>query len=165
MTAAANSDLPFARYEGGGRRLLGRPRQGDLTPRHGYGPPVFEQCGFTCAYCGMDMSAPYENWLQLSVDHVVPSGARSSGYPPAWLEDVTNLVTCCRPCNEFSNAFVVAEPAPREVEAFFLLRDRAFIAKRALLRTKHEKERQWYQDHVVALQEPTGPDLPAEPTP
>lgn len=163
--SGGSSGIPFDRYEHGGRQLLGRPRQGDLTARHGYGPPVFEQCGFACAYCGLDMSAPYENWLQLSVDHVVPSGARSAGYPPAWLEDTSNLVTCCRPCNEFSNAFVVADPPPAEVEGFFEIRDQAFIAKRALLGRKHQKERIWYQEHVVALQEPTGPDLPVDPTP
>lgn len=67
MTSASGS-LPFERYEGGGRLLLGRPRLGDLTARHGYGPPVFNQCGMGCAYCGLDMSSPYENWLQLSVD-------------------------------------------------------------------------------------------------
>jgi 5-methylcytosine-specific restriction endonuclease McrA len=95
---------PFARYEGGGRRLLGRPRLGDLTARHGYGPPVFDQCGLACSYCGLDVAKPYENWLQLSVDHVVPASAKGIGYPAEWIEGLANLVTCCRPCNEFSNA-------------------------------------------------------------
>jgi hypothetical protein len=46
-----------------------------------------------------------------------------------------------------------------------LIRDQAFVAKRALLLRKHENERRWYQDQVVMRHEPTGPDLPVEPTP
>jgi hypothetical protein len=126
---------------------------------------VFGECGFTCVYCGLDMSKPYANWLQLSVDHVVPSGARSHGYPMAWLEDITNLVTCCRPCNEFSNAFVVGEALPADLDAFYDVRDRAFAQKKALLAAKHERERAWYEDHVVRHGEASGPDLVADPTP
>jgi hypothetical protein len=111
------------------------------------------------------MSEPYENWLQLSVDHVVPSGARSWGYRPEWLEDITNLVTCCRPCNEFSNAFVVDEPVPSDWDGFYDVRDRAFMKKKGMLATKHHRERAWYEEHVVRRHEPTGPDLVAEPTP
>jgi len=158
-------DLPFTRYEGGGRRRLGRPRQGDITARHGYGPPVFEQCGLKCVYCGFDMGVRYEDWLQLSVDHVVPSGSRARGYRPEWLEDIANLVTCCRPCNEFSNAFAVTDSAPESEEAFFVIRDRAFAAKRALVLSKHGKERVWFQEHVRDAGEPVGPDLPVDPTP
>ena len=155
--------LPFARYKGGGRQLLGRPKQGDLTARHGYGPPVFSECGFVCVYCGLDMSAPYTNWLQLSVDHVVPSGSRARGYSVEWLEDISNLVTCCRACNEFSNAFAVPDDPPLEVETFWDIRDHAFLTKRDLLVGKHAREQQWYEEHVVALGEPSGPDLPVEP--
>lgn len=158
-------ELPFDRYRDGGRKPLGRPRQGDLTARHGYGPPVFRECGFACVYCGLAMSEPYENWLQLSVDHVVPSGMRSHGYPTEWLEDITNLVTCCRPCNEFLNAFAVAETVPTEWVGFYDVRDRAFAKKKALLRAKQERERAWYEEHVVRRSEPGGPDLVADPTP
>lgn len=161
----STSRLPFDRYQHGGRSPLGRPRQGDVTARHGYGPPVFAECGFACVYCGFDMSKPYENWLQLSVDHVVPSGARSHGYLPEWLEDITNLVTCCRPCNEFSNAFVVGEPPPSDWNGFYDVRDRAFHDKQALVTVKHHRERQWYEDNVVRRHAPTGPDLVADPTP
>lgn len=40
------------------------------------------------------MSASYEDWLQLSVDHVVPMGTKKRGYRVDWLEDVANRVTC-----------------------------------------------------------------------
>jgi hypothetical protein len=128
--------------------MLGRAAQGDATARHGYGPPVFKQCGYTCAYCGFEMGAAYEAWLQLSVDHVVPMGTRSKGYRVDWLEDVANQVTCCRPCNEFLNAFLVSDPPPTDEAAFFDLRDRVFREKRALALAAHARERDWYAQHV-----------------
>lgn len=111
------------------------------------------------------MSSRYEDWLQLSVDHVVPSGVRSKGYPPEWLEDKVNLVTCCRPCNEFSNAFSVNDPVPIDEAIFLALRDRVFIEKQALVLAKHARERDWYERNVQARGQPSGPDLSADPTP
>ena len=49
-----------------------RPAFGDGSSRRGYGVPVFEQCGYACAYCGFVVGSLYEAWLQLSVDHVMP---------------------------------------------------------------------------------------------
>jgi len=53
------SESPFRVYEGGGRRLLGRPAGGDGSSRRGYGVPVFKQCGAECAYCGYPMQDTY----------------------------------------------------------------------------------------------------------
>ena len=155
--------LPFERYDGRGRRLLGRAKRGDETARHGYGPPVFAQCGLMCVYCGLDMSAPYENWLQLSVDHVVPASSKGNGYPAEWIEDISNLVTCCRACNEFSNSFHVAAVVPLEVDAFFDIRDRAFLSKRDFLGLKHDVERKKYALQMQGRRPLEGPDLPIEP--
>ncbi len=158
------ADLPFDRYEGGGRRLMGMPKRGDETARHGYGPPVFKLCGLRCAYCGFDMGGRYEDWLQLSVDHVVPAGSIARGFRREWVEDIANLVTCCRPCNEFSNAFVVTDQPPTREGDFFDVRDRAFIAKRQLLLAKHARERERFVSQLGSGT-PSGPDLPADPTP
>lgn len=151
-------DLPFTRYEGGGRRLLGRPRQGDLTARHGYGPPVFEQCGYACVYCGLDMRATFEGWLQLSVDHVIPRQMTRLGYPVEWVEDITNLVTCCRACNDFGNRYTVADPPPTPEAAFFDLRDQVFQTRKAAVLAKRDQERAVYEK-LPAL----GPDRPSPP--
>ena len=137
--------LPFDRYADGGRQLLGPPAMGDGSSRRGYGPPVFEQCGFRCAYCGYAMGGAYEPWLALSVDHVIPTGAATSlGYRPEWVRDIVNLVTCCRACNEFLNRYKVTDPAPATVEEFFDLRDRHFLAKREWALARHKTERAWY---------------------
>ncbi len=141
--------VPFVRYTGGGRVPLGRPRQGDVTARYGYGPPVFDECGYTCVYCGLDMEHTYEGWLQISVDHVVPKNSIARGFPVEWIEDITNLVTCCRACNEFGNQFTVAEPSPGNQEAFFDLRDTVFAARKANILTRHATERARYEARVA----------------
>ena len=154
MTATS----PFDRYTGGGRRRLGRPRQGDLTARHGYGPPVFAECGYVCVYCGLDMAATFEGWLQLSVDHVIPRqmAARAvDPYPADLVEDITNLVTCCRACNDFGNRFVAGDPAPTPEAAFYDLRDRTFAERRAMILARREQERAIYATMPAA-----GPDRP-----
>ena len=142
---ASGVTLPFERYEGAGRCLLGRPAWGNGSSRRGYGLPIFEQCGAACAYCGYDMSATYEAWLNLSVDHVIPAGdARRLGYPVEWFEDVANLVTSCRACNEFLNGYRVTDVPPATVEEFFDLRDIHFARKRAWVLARHREERGWY---------------------
>lgn len=147
--------LPFTNYRGGGRRRLGKPRQGNATARSGYGPPVFEQCGYECVYCGLDMRATFESWLQLSVDHVVPAQMARRGYPADLVEDVTNLVTCCRACNDFGNRFTVQDPPPTSDDAFYDIRDRVFRERKAAIRAKREQERSIYQRLPAA-----GPDRP-----
>lgn len=134
---------PFVKYTDGGLKPLGVPK-GD-SARHGYGPPVFELCGYRCAYCDYDMSEPYENWLNLSVDHVVPAYLAKTGWPPEWVLDKINLVTACRACNEFLNGYRMTDPnPPQSLSEFALVRDRAFDEKLSAARQRHELERQRY---------------------
>jgi hypothetical protein len=140
-----DGSLPFDRYTGGGRQLLGIPAWGDGSSRRGYGRAVFEQCGFACAYCGHSMETGYEVWLSLSVDHVIPVGSgKLLGYPSAWIQDTANQVTCCRACNEFLNGYRVTDPPPATGDEFFKLRDRHFLAKRDWVQARHARERAWY---------------------
>jgi hypothetical protein len=119
---------------------------GDGTARHGYGPPVFERDGYVCVYCGLNMLASYEGWLQLSVDHVIPQQMiKRNDYRKDWIEDLANLVTCCRSCNEFGNRFRFDDPAPTSDDDFFDLRDRVFVQRRACLALAHARERLRYE--------------------
>ena len=150
-----DAGIPFERYRGGGRTLLGRPPSGDGSCRTGYGPSVFAECGMVCVYCGHDMGASYEAWLHLSIDHVIPSGTvKQLGWPREWVEDIANLVTCCRACNEFLNGYRVAEPSPETLDEFFALRDKHFIAKRAWVIERHTRERNAYQRWMNAHESP-----------
>jgi 5-methylcytosine-specific restriction endonuclease McrA len=98
----------------------------------------------SCAYCGRQLGNEYEAWLDLSIDHVVPGGTvKQFGWPREWIEDITNLVTCCRACNEFLNGYRVQGPAPPTVDDFFAARDVHFIEKRSRVIERHRTERAW----------------------
>src|SRR6266496_580319 len=120
--------LPFERYQGNGRVLLGALPDGDGTSRRGYGPAVFKECGTDCVYCGLPMGEFYRSWLQISVDHVIPLRMRSSGYPLEWLTDIANCVTACRACNDYLQDRI-PDPPPTSLEAFFDLRDEVFTRR------------------------------------
>jgi ADP-ribosylglycohydrolase/protein-tyrosine phosphatase len=139
---------PFDRYEAGGRTILPEPRERDGTARHGYGLDVFAQCGYTCVYCGLDMAATFEAWLQLSVDHVVPRQMRERGFQRRHVESVSNLVTCCRACNDLGNRYIVDDPAPQADEAFLALRDRVFQERQAMIRRRRDEEMALYRNLV-----------------
>ncbi len=71
------------------------------------------ECGSNCVYCGLDLGNTYEAWLGFSVDHVIPgSTVARLGYPAEWVNDLINLVTACRSCNEFLNGYRVTDPTP-----------------------------------------------------
>lgn len=122
---------------------LGRPSSGDGTCRGGYAIPVVERLGTRCAYCDRDLFASYEDWLNLSVDHVVPRNAAAAGIPVEWIEDLLNHVPCCRACNEFLARYQVTVRAPDDIAGFVALRDSTLTAKRihALGRHRIEHER------------------------
>ena len=138
------AELPFSRYEGGGLVPLPIPGSADGTARHGYGLEVFKACGYACAYCGRNLARPYEAWLDLSVDHVVPGYLSTSGYPAKWIKGLSNLVTCCRACNEFTNGYRAPDHPPTTFGEFATLRDQCFRDKRDLANRRHAAERQIY---------------------
>jgi hypothetical protein len=135
--------LVFDAYEGGGRTLLGR-LVGSAC-RTGYGLHPLRLCEGCCAYCGARLDEPYEAWLNLSVDHVVPTrSVKELGYPPQWVEDLANIVACCRSCNEFLNGYRVTLPLPTTEAEFFDVRDSVFLSKRDAALARHGLEREWY---------------------
>lgn len=157
LDPAANPPLPFNDYPSGGRALLGKPK-GDLA-RRGYGRDALAWCGFHCAYCGLDMST-FEGWLQVSVDHVVPRQATAIGFPSQWVLDATNLVACCRTCNDLFNRDPVLDPLPPTLEAFYALRDRLYLARRGRIIERRAAERRWFEENVLPLAART-PEPPA----
>lgn len=142
-----SAELPFAAYPKGGRKLLGKPK-GDLA-RKGYGRDVLAWCGFACAYCGLDMSV-FEGWLQLSVDHVIPQQSVAAGFPVEWVLDTTNIVACCRSCNDLFNRDPHVGTVPSSLESFFDLRDRLYLARRQRIIERRAEERAWFEEHVLS---------------
>jgi hypothetical protein len=142
------------------RSAQGRAKWGDGTARGGYGVQVFARDNYRCRYCGYDMGSTYRGWLQLSVDHVVPAHMAKLGYAKDLIEDMANLVTCCRSCNDFGNRYVVADPFPGDGEQFFNLRDRVFVQRRGRIALAHLREQERYRT-LVSLSD--APDRPGDP--
>jgi hypothetical protein len=93
-------------------------------------------------YCHRELESSYEAWLDLSVDHVVPRYlVRVAGFPSEWIEDLLNLVTCCRGCNEFLNGYRVSVEVPPNLAAFLVLRDTVLADKRSRAAKRHDAER------------------------
>ena len=113
------------------------------SSRTGYGVPVFERIGYSCLYCERDMKATYEDWLDLSVDNIVPYNLIEK-----WIDDLSNAATCCRHCNEFLARFKLDSSAPKSLKEFFDLRDKVYLQKKELALSRHEEERAWFEENV-----------------
>ena len=99
-----------------------------------------------CAYCGLDLSALYENWLTMALDHVVPYNTCVMWkLPEEWREGYTNRVLCCTTCNTFGNRyFPEGYPRPTTIEEFYALRDKIFVDRRQRILDRHMLERDFF---------------------
>jgi len=64
----------------------------------GYAYEVHKRDGFKCRYCGLDGSASFENWIRLSLDHLLPKEHPERSNPQF-------MVTACMFCNTADNHF------------------------------------------------------------
>jgi hypothetical protein len=139
--------LPFEDYPGGGRVLLGRV--GGANCRRGYGLKFMQKTKQThCAYCGLDFASSYQNWLQMALDHVVPTSVgKCLGVSNEWVDDMANKVLACAACNGFGNRYkaAVGTICPSTLEAFFDLRDAIFTERKMLVAKRHEDERAFFE--------------------
>jgi hypothetical protein len=138
--------MPFDSYPGEGRVPLGRIAGSNC--RRGYGMTFIQVTGqTTCAYCGLDLVACFQAFLQMAIDHVVPKNVcRSLSLPDEWVEDCINKVLACWACNGFDNRFAVEESCacPRTLEAFCELRDRIFAERKARIAVCRKKEEEFF---------------------
>lgn len=72
----------------------------------GYGHSVHISCNFMCTYCGYD-GRPFPNWLQLTVDHIVPTSSGGTN-------DASNKVTACQTCNSITSRMIFPVGTTRE---------------------------------------------------
>jgi 5-methylcytosine-specific restriction endonuclease McrA len=142
--------LPFDAYPLRGQALLGRVT-GDNC-RRGYGLRFMQKTGqTTCAYCGLDFAASYENWLQMALDHVVPvSVCRSFSLPDDWTEDSSNRVLACAACNTFDNRYKtpLSTECPHTLTDFYRLRDSIFAERKERVAEKHRIERMFFEQRL-----------------
>lgn len=140
---------PFSKYPDGGRKLLG-PVTG-ANCRRGYGLQFFRLTGVgSCAYCRADLTGSYNAWLTIALDHAVPASlGQELKIPEKWLDDFSNRVLACGACNTFDNRYDPSfQPRrPRNLEEFFVLRNRVFLDRKARILTCHKRERAFFMRH------------------
>jgi hypothetical protein len=90
----------------------------------------------------------FEGWLQLSIDHVIPQQSQGAGYPAEWILDATNVVSACMPCNGYFNRDPVLDAVPVTLDAFYDIRDRVFLERKARILARRDTERAWFDQHV-----------------
>ena len=148
--------MPFDAYPGEGKAPLGRVTGSNC--RHGYGMTFMQVTGqTTCAYCGFDLVAAFDAFLQMALDHVVPkSVCKGLSLREEWAEDCINKVLACAACNGFDNRFTPKEACacPPTLEAFCELRDRIFAERKARVTACRNKEREFYRRRLWEQRSP-----------
>ena len=159
--------LSFEKYPGKGRELLGT---GKMLKRE-FAREVYEILyqltgQDSCAYCGNKLLESFERWQVLAIDHVIPDETgKQKGIRDEWLQDLSNAVFSCVPCNRYKNKYQLlpAEACPESPAAFFDLRDRVFTERRELAARQRAKDLKGYQSHPWLLPlDPTGPARPGK---
>jgi hypothetical protein len=139
-------ELPFDTYPRGGREPIGR-RPGSNT-RHHDAPEFMKLTGVTsCAYCGLDFTASFDNWLSMTFDHVVPqSVCKNLGIVIGLVQDYSNHVLACAACNGYCNRYKPEEScaAPLTPTEFYNLRDKIFLERRNLILPAREAEKKFF---------------------
>ncbi|HZH97623.1 MAG TPA: hypothetical protein VEX38_01515 [Fimbriimonadaceae bacterium] len=64
----------------------------------GYAFESMKRDGFRCRYCGLDGTASFENWLQLTEEHLLPKGHPERSNPEF-------IVCACNFCNCADNRY------------------------------------------------------------
>ena len=64
----------------------------------GYSYPVHKRDNFRCQYCGLDGTRSLDDWLTLSLDHLLPPH-----HPKR--DDPKYMVTACKFCNTADNLY------------------------------------------------------------
>ena len=143
---------PFDDYPGGGYAIL-RTLKGSNARRE-YGHWLVERGQSSCAYCKVSLVDSYENWLLLTVDHIIPAKeGRRLGIPKRWYESYNNIVLACSGCNGFRNRYQLEDERKdswKESE-FFALRDRVFVERSVLIEEARISEMKFYHDHVMPI--------------
>jgi hypothetical protein len=116
--------------------------------RHGYGLRFMQLTGQTgCATCGLNLAGKYENWLNMALDHVIPTSACLAwDIPDEWREDYSNRVLCCTTCNTFGNRYAPQGcRRPTTLEEFYEVRDAIFLERKRQILQRHAEERAFFE--------------------
>jgi hypothetical protein len=100
-----------------------------------------------CAYCDTELTATYQVWLTLVLDHVIPVKLCKSLHIPAdWCWNYSNAALACAACNGFCNRYSPTFDIvpPDTMAAFCDLRDKIFEERKQLIAARHKEEREFF---------------------
>jgi len=132
MLGIGSRDSSHVRGESDDLEVRPLPRYPDSL--RGYGHSIHVKCNFTCQYCGYDGRA-FPNWLQLTVDHVIPRGSGGT-------DDDDNKVTACQTCNSITSRMKFPPGTTTK---------QALDAKRKRVLTRQTEFFEFWQDQVAPL--------------
>ena len=151
--------LPFDTYPENGREFFGQ--NPGTNARHNEAPKLIKETQQRrCAYCGVDLTSNYHQWLLITIDHVVPKQlAELLKIPTDFWNDYANCVLACSGCNGLCNQIYKdlesAPPQPPGIQsdeqAFFDYRDSVFkdrhwrIAQARMAEMRYFDQRRWEQ--------------------
>ncbi len=101
-----------------------------------------------CAYCGLDLTARFEDWLTGVLDHGVPvSVCKKMGIDLSWVWNYSNTVLTCGACNGFCNRYKPKADCivPTTITEFYDLRDKIFLERRELIRARRAAELTYFE--------------------
>jgi len=104
----------------------------------------------SCAYCGLDFSARFEDWLTMVLDHVVPqSVCKRAGIKLELVWSYSNTVLACVACNGFCNRYKPQENYPESISLseFYDLRDRIFQERKKLIMERRNEEQKFFESN------------------
>lgn len=103
------------------------------TSLMGYGKDIFYKYDYTCVYCGKKFKDKFEDWMLLTVEHVIPSSElkkEGNGLE----KDGRNLRAACRICNNLKNRIDLSEfedlPFEERIEKVLETKKKAILDRR-----------------------------------
>ena len=73
----------------------------------------------------------------------------AAGVLADWVLDASNVVACCRSCNDLFNRDPGVTTIPTSLDAFFDLRDALCQSRRERILSRRSEERAWFEAHVL----------------
>ncbi len=113
------------------------------TPRTKQRNEICERYGYKCVYCGRKFKDSFEDWMLLTVEHVIPyKELKKEGNHRE--NDMENKRCACRTCNNMSTRLVAGFEKLRFEERIKKVLNKK---KRDILK-RREKFRQFYDECV-----------------
>lgn len=114
------------------------------TSLMGYSRDLFRKENYKCVYCGKYFGDSFENWMQLTREHVIPY-KQLNGDDSKYKDDPRNLRAACSICNNMKTRakFTEFEKLPFEERV-----EKTLQAKRKIILDRRKQFENFYDNCV-----------------